>query len=144
MEKMSIVVGYYHIKEHTAWVHDKGINVRAWAMSMLSGEIYHDDHHHLTSLCFLLQDLGHVIVGGSLVTRIYKEKECSIEGVGWRNALDSGLHSIGISHNSILKYETAIKADKILIIAQGKWEELAKTRDLLDTTLATEVSTHCI
>jgi hypothetical protein len=54
--------------------------------------------------------------------------------VGGLSALGAGLYSIGIPKNSVLKYETAIKADKFLLVAHGTAAEAAKARDILAAT----------
>ena len=41
-----------------------------------------------------------------------------------------------------MKYETALKSDKFLLLAHGTADEVAKARDILQTTHAVEVSVH--
>jgi len=65
-------------------------------------------------------------------------KEClagpSVVGVG--------LHSIGIAKNSILRYESALAADKFLLLAHGTAEEVIQAKDILRPTQPEEVSVH--
>jgi hypothetical protein len=49
---------------------------------------------------------------------------------------------LGISKDSVVKYEAALKSDKFLLLARGTADEVAKARDILRTTHATEVAVH--
>ncbi len=53
------------------------------------------------------------------------------------SALGAALYSVGIPKGrSVLRYETAIKADKFLVVAHGTADEVAKAKDILNTTEA--------
>ena len=52
------------------------------------------------------------------------------------------LYSIGIPKDSIVQYETALKADKFLVIAHGTPEEVEKARKVLDKTSENESVVH--
>lgn len=54
--------------------------------------------------------------------------------VGGLGALGGGLYSIGIPKDSIVKYKTALRTDQFLVIAQGTAAEVAKAKDIVDTT----------
>ena len=41
-----------------------------------------------------------------------------------------------------MKYETALKSDKFLLLAHGTADEVAKARDILHTTHAVDVAVH--
>jgi len=51
---------------------------------------------------------------------------------------------MGIPKDSILQYETAVKADKFLVVAHGTAEEAAKGKDILSRTKSTEVTDHSL
>ena len=53
-----------------------------------------------------------------------------------------GLYSIGIAKNSILRYESALAADKFLLLAHGTAEEVIQAKDILRPTQPEEVSVH--
>ena len=50
------------------------------------------------------------------------------------SALGAGLYSIGIPKDSIVKYETALKTDQFVLIAHGTAAEVAKAKDIIETT----------
>ena len=59
-------------------------------------------------------------------------------------AIGAGLYSMGIPKNSIVKYETAIKADKYLIVAHGTAAEAAKAKDILGTFKPSGLTEHTL
>ncbi len=54
--------------------------------------------------------------------------------VGGLSALGAGLYSIGIPKDSIVKYEAALKTDQFLVIAHGTAAEVAKAKEIIETT----------
>jgi len=56
--------------------------------------------------------------------------------------LAPGLSSIGIPKDSILKYETAIKSDKFLLLVHDTVAEVSRARDIIATTHPTELALH--
>ncbi|WKX76831.1 hypothetical protein [Zobellia laminariae] len=61
--------------------------------------------------------------------------------VGGLSALGGALFGIGIPKDSVLQYETALKADKFLVIANGTPEELEKAKKIMSDS-ATKVDNH--
>ena len=47
------------------------------------------------------------------------------------SALGAGLYGIGIPKDSVLNYETQIKAGKLVVIAHGTRDEVAKSETIL-------------
>jgi hypothetical protein len=62
--------------------------------------------------------------------------------VGGLSALGAGLYSIGIPKDSVVKYEAALKSDTFLLLAHGTADEVAKARDILQTTHPMEIAVH--
>jgi len=62
--------------------------------------------------------------------------------VGGLSAVGAGLYSLGIPKNSVLSYESALRADKYLLIANGTAEEVARAREIMDRAKATESAIH--
>lgn len=85
--------------------------------------------------------IGPVVAAGSVVTWIVAALEGAIL-VGGLSALGAGLFSLGIPKDSIVKYETSIKAGKFLLIAHGTADEVEKARSVLQTPGAEEVNFH--
>jgi len=49
----------------------------------------------------------------------------------------AGLYSIGIPKDSVIKYETALKAKKFVVIAHGTAQEVKRANDIMNGRLAT-------
>ena len=62
--------------------------------------------------------------------------------VGGVSAVGAGLYSLGIPKDSVLKYDTALKANKFLLVAHGTAGEVAKAKDIIQTTNPAEVNLH--
>jgi hypothetical protein len=61
---------------------------------------------------------------------------------GGVSALGAALYSIGIPKDSILAYETALKADRFLLIAHGTAAEVEQARAILATTAPERLDVH--
>jgi hypothetical protein len=90
---------------------------------------------------FAIPGIGPILVAGPLVAWIVGGLEGAVV-VGGLSALGAGLYSIGIPKNSVVKYEAALKSDKFLLLAHGTANEVAKARDIMQTTHAVEVTVH--
>jgi len=58
------------------------------------------------------------------------------------SALGAGLYSIGIPKDSILQYETALKTNEFLLVAHGSDQEVARAKEILETTASTHVGQY--
>ena len=67
--------------------------------------------------------VGHVVVGGL-------------------SALGAALCSIGIPKDSVIQYETALKADSFLVMARGTAEEMARAKAILGTANPSRLDLH--
>jgi len=56
----------------------------------------------------------------------------------------AGLYGIGIPKDSVVRYETAIKADKYLLVGHGTDPEIAKAKDILRSTNPVELNDHVL
>jgi hypothetical protein len=93
------------------------------------------------SAFFLIPGIGPIMVFGPLVGWIVAVLEGAAV-VGGLSALGAGLYSIGMPKDSIVKYETALKSDKFLVIAHGIADEVVKAKSILEKTGAAEIATH--
>jgi hypothetical protein len=56
--------------------------------------------------------------------------------------LGAGLFSLGIPKDSVVKYETSLKAGKFLLIAHGTADEVQQARNVLQSAGAEEINVH--
>jgi hypothetical protein len=85
--------------------------------------------------------VGHVVVLGPLVSWIANGVGGAVFG-GSMSALGAALYSLGIPKDSVLAYETDIKADKFLLVAHGSATDGARARDLLAATVPERLDVH--
>jgi uncharacterized membrane protein len=81
--------------------------------------------------------VGHVAFGGYL---LYLLTTGAI-GAG-TGAIGAALSSVGIPDDAVIRYETAIKADKQLLIAHGTRIDVERAREVLVGTAAESVEVH--
>ena len=62
--------------------------------------------------------------------------------VGGLSALGAALYSVGIPKDSVLAYETAVKADDFLVMARGSTEEMARAKTILAATDPSRLDMH--
>jgi hypothetical protein len=139
MKKLSIVGKDYHTEEHVIGFYNTGDRMMFWGKrgafwggfwGMLFG-----------SALFLIPGFGHIMVLGPMVGWIVGAMaEAAV--VGGLTAVGAGLYSIGIPKDSILKYETALKADQFVVVAHGSLDEVTKAKQILGRTGALSVDEH--
>jgi len=131
MKKLSIIGKDYHTEEHAVGFYNTGDRVKAWGKL---GAFWGGLFGLLFGSAFLIiPGIGHVMVFGPLVSWIVSALESALV-VGGFSALGAALFSIGIPKDSIVKYETAVKANKFLVIAHGTAEEAEKARSVLSAS----------
>ena len=86
---------------------------------------------------FFIPGVGHVALGGYV---LYLLVTTAI-GAG-SGALGAALSSLGIPDDAVIRYETAIGADKFLLIAHGTPEDVERAREILAGGSAESVETH--
>jgi hypothetical protein len=131
MKKLSIVGQDYHTDEHVVGYYNVGDRMKAWGkIGAFWGWIW---GCLFGSAFFFIPGIGPLIVAGPLVVWIVGALESAVV-VGGLSALGAGLMSMGIPKDSILKYETALKTDKFVLVAHGTTEEIAHAKDILSRT----------
>jgi hypothetical protein len=89
----------------------------------------------------IIPGIGPVVVAGPVAGWIVGALEGAIF-VGGVSVLGAGLVSVGIPRDSVLKYESSVKAGKFLLILHGTAAEAEKVRDVLNATNAEMVDVH--
>ncbi len=131
MKKLSIVGRDTHTDEHVVGYYNAGDRMKAWGkIGAFWGWIW---GLLFGSAFFLIPGLGPLIVAGPIVGWIVGALEGAIV-VGGLSALGAGLYGVGIPKDSILKYETALKTDKFLLLVHGSADEANKAKQILDDT----------
>ena len=139
MQKLSIVGKDYHTEEHVIGYYNAGDRMKFWGkLGAFWGGFW---GLLFGSALFFIPGIGPVVVFGPLVSWIVGALGGAVM-VGGLSALGAGLYSIGIPKDSIMEYETALKAAKFLVIAHGTAAEMATAKSILETTGAAQVTAH--
>ena len=130
MKKLSIVGRDYHTDEHVIGYYNAGDRMKYWGKMGAWGGIW---GMLFGSAFFLIPGFGPLIVAGPLVAWIVGALEGAVV-VGGLSAVGAGLYSLGIPKDSILRYETALKTDKFVLIAHGSVDEITHAKEILNRT----------
>lgn len=131
MKQCSIVGRGLHSEEEVVGFYNVGERMKLWGKQ---GAFWGGIWGCLVGAgYFWIPGVGTVLAGGALVSSIIGALEGAAV-VGTLNALGAGLYSVGIPRNSVLEYETAVKTSKFLVIFHGTAGEIAKAKEILDST----------
>lgn len=128
MKRISIIGRDYHTEQHVVGFLNAGDRAKIFGklgafwgglMGVLFG-----------SAMLFVPVLGHVIVLGPLAAAVFGGLEGAVL-VGGLSALAGALMSLGIPKNSVLRYETALKADNFMLLVHGDAQEIERARGLL-------------
>lgn len=141
MKKLSVVGKDYHTDQQVVGYYNAGDRMKYWGKwgafwggfwGLLFGAAF-----------FWVPAIGPVLVGGPLVASIIAGLENAVV-VGGLSAIGAGLFSIGIPKDSIVTYETAIKAGEYLVVAHGTADEAARAKNILSTLKPNNVTDHVL
>ena len=137
MTQLSIVGKDYHTEDHVVGYYSTGDRMRAWGrMGAFWGGLW---GLLFGAAFFMIPGIGPVVIAGPLVSWIVGALEGAAV-VGGVSALGAGLASMGIPRDSVLKYETALKADKFLLVAHGSPEQVDRAKGILERTSTAEAA----
>lgn len=139
MKKLSVIGKDYHTEENVIGYYNTGDRMASWGkFGLFWGWIW---GLLLGSAFFLIPGIGPVMVGGPLVSWMIGALEMAVV-TGGITALGGALASIGIPKDSVICYETALKADKFILIVHGSYQEVARAKDILMRNHAEEAAVH--
>jgi uncharacterized membrane protein len=141
MKKLSVVGKDYHTEDQVVGYYNAGERMRHWGKlgafwgglwGLLFGAAF-----------FWVPGIGPILVGGPLVAWII----AGLEGaavVGGLSAIGAGLYSLGIPKDSIVEYESALKAGAFVVVAHGTAEDVAKAKSILTTSKPSGLTEHVL
>jgi uncharacterized membrane protein len=128
MENLSIVGKDYHTEEKVVGYYNLGDRMKLWGSNgafwggmwgLLFGSAF-----------FIIPGIGPLVVAGPIVAAMVGALEGAVT-LGGLSALGAALFSIGIPKDSILEYETDIKAGKFMLLAHGSENEIEHAKEIL-------------
>jgi uncharacterized membrane protein len=139
MKKLSIVGKDYHSEQHVVGYYNVGDRMKAWGkMGAFWGGMW---GILFGAAFFVIPGIGPIAVAGPLVSALVGALEGAVV-IGGFSALGAGLIGIGIPKDSVIKYETALKTDKFLLVAHGTADEVARASDIIKSTGVAESDVH--
>src|ERR1017187_7282642 len=129
MKKLSIIGRDYHTDEHVVGYYNAGDRMKYWGKlgafwggfwGLLFGGAF-----------FWVPGIGQVLVAGPLVAAIVAALEQAVV-VGGVSAVGAGLYSLGIPKDSVVQYETDLKAKKFVVVAHGTPQELKRANEIMN------------
>jgi hypothetical protein len=141
MKQLSVIGKGYQTEEKVMGFYTNGDRVKFWGTrGAFWGGLW---GWFFGGLFLTVPVVGHVVVLGYLATMAISAVETAVL-VGGLSALGAALYGIGIPKESVLQYETALKADNFLVMAHGTPEEMTRAKAILGTTGAVSVDVHSI
>jgi uncharacterized membrane protein len=139
LKKLSIVGRDYHTDEHVVGYYNVGDRIKVWGKTgAFWGGVW---GLFFGSAFFWVPGLGPLLVAGPLVSWIVGALEGAVV-VGGLSAIGASLYSLGIPKDSILQYETALKAGKFVLLAHGSAEDAARAKEILTRTEPAKLEHH--
>lgn len=139
LKKLSIIGRDTHTEEHPVGYYNAGDRMKRWGgMGAFWGWIW---GIFFGSAFFLIPGIGPLLVAGPLVGWIVGGLEGAAV-VGGLSALGAALFSIGVPEDSIIKYETALKTDKYILLVHGSAQEVATAKGILHETRSESMDFH--
>jgi uncharacterized membrane protein len=141
MKKLSIVGKDYHSEEDVAGYYTAGDRMKKWGTfgafwggiwGMLFGSAF-----------FMIPGIGPIVVAGPIIAWIVGALETSVV-VGGLSALGAALYSVGIPKDSVIAYESALRAGKFVLVAHDSEGAEDKAMIALEKTRHSGISQHAV
>jgi hypothetical protein len=139
MSKLSVACKTSHDARQVVGYYNLGGQMKYWGRfdefwgsiwSVLAGAAF-----------FRIPGIGPIVAGGPLVSWV----AAALEGTTFVEGLSlfgAALYSAGIPRISVVRYETAIRANKLVLLAFGTPEETRKAKEIIAATNSTELILH--
>ena len=139
MKSLSIAAKDMHTDEQVVGYYNTGDRVKFWGKlgawwGGLAGLLF-------GSAMLLVPGIGHLLILGPLGSWILGGLEGAAVG-GGLSAFGAGLYSLGIPKDSVVQYESAVKAGRFVVVANGGPDEVKKARATLATTQPQQLDEH--
>src|SRR5215469_8859754 len=139
IKKLSVIGRDYQSEDNVVGFYSTGDRMKYWGKL---GAFWGGMWGLLVGAAVLfIPGVGPIVVAGSVVSWIAAALEGALV-VGGLSALGAGLYSLGVPKDSILKYETSVKAGKFILVAHGTTDEVEKARGILQAAGAEQVNVH--
>ncbi len=130
MKKLSIICKSDQTEEHPVGFYTYNDRIKHWAgVGAFFGGFW---GLLFGSAVFIVPGIGLLALAGPIVSVLVAGLENALV-VGGLSVLGAALYNTGIAKEDVIKYETALMANKYIVILHGNSEETEKARELLHT-----------
>lgn len=137
VKKLSLVGKGYHTEEHPLGFYTVGDRIKSWGgVGAFWGGIW---GLLLAPAVFFVPGLGLLAMAGPVVSALVGALE-GVVVVGGLSALGAALTQIGVPKDQAIKYETALKVDKYVLMVHGNAEEQAKAHTAMESAKALQAA----
>jgi len=141
MKKLSVIGKDYHTEQDVVGYYNAGDRMKKWgAFGAFWGGIW---GLLFGSAFFLIPGIGPIVVAGPIVGWLIGALEGSVV-VGGLSALGAALFSIGIPKDSVIAYETQLKAGKFVLVAHDSQSAVDKAMIALEKTKHGAIARHAV
>lgn len=137
IKQLSIIGKGYHSEEHPVGFYTTGEKIKTWGgvgafWGGLWGLLF-------APAVFLLPGVGLVAMAGPVVAALVSALEGAVV-VGGVSALAAALSKLGVRKEDAVEYESALKADKYILLVHGSAAEHDKAQTILSNADAWKTS----
>jgi len=130
MKQLSVIGKGYHTEENVVGFYNAGDRVKFWGeRGAFWGGLW---GVFFGGLFLSVPIIGHVVVLGYLASMVISGVETAVV-VGGLSAIGAAMYGIGIPKDSVIQYETELKADKFMLLVHGTPDEAVRARAILGT-----------
>lgn len=135
LKNLSIIGQNYQTEEHPVGFVNTGDRMWSWGkLGAFWGTIW---GLLFGSAFMFLPGIGHVMFAGYIIGAL----QGAFLGGGF-GVIGGALASLGVPDNSVVEYESALKAGSFLVLAHGSEQEVLRAKDLMAGTSATRVDSY--
>ncbi len=139
MKAISILGKDYHSEQHVVGYFNAGDRAKFFGKlgvfwGGLAGILF-------GSALMFVPVVGHIVVLGPLAATLASGLQGAVLG-GGMSAVVGALTAIGVPKDSVLRYETALKADKFIVIVHGGADVIRRAHEVLTAAGSTDVQAH--
>jgi hypothetical protein len=139
MKNLSVVGKGYHTDEKVVGFYSAGDRIKFWGIrGAFWGGLW---GLFFGGLFMTIPIVGQVVVLGYLAATVLSAVESAVI-VGGLSALGAAIYGMGIPKNSVIQYETDLKADSFLVLARGPTQEIARARTILGALKPARLDVH--
>lgn len=139
ISSLSVVGKGYHTDEKVVGFYNAGDRITFWGTrGAFWGGLW---GLFLGGMFITLPLVGPVVAVGYIAAAWIAALESAIV-VGGVSALGAALYSIGVPKDSVIQYDSAIKADSFMVSAHGTPEEVTRAKAILGTLKPSRLDVH--